>query len=96
MASNDILMQICKCFPFGEAEEEPSLRNNRTRVKIDRTMIGNPTDFRHTVHGTGGGNLQNLSEQMGSKGGEGVRRSSLPVSPLLINAIDLEDANRRQ
>ena len=40
--------------------------------------------------------FQNLSEQMGSKGGEGVRRSSLPVSPLLINAIDLEDANRRQ
>ena len=34
------------------------MRNNRTRVKIDRTMIGNPTDFRHTVHGTGGGNLQ--------------------------------------
>ena len=53
-----LLLQICKCFPFGEAEEEPSLRNNRTRVKIDRTMIGNPTDFRHTVHGTGGGNLQ--------------------------------------
>ena len=21
-------------------------------------MIGNPTDFRHTVHGSGGGNLQ--------------------------------------
>ena len=50
--------QICKCFPFGEAEEEPSLRNNRSRIKIDRSMIGNPTDFRHTVHGTGGGNLQ--------------------------------------
>ena len=28
------------------------------RIKIDRSMIGNPTDFRHTVHGTGGGNLQ--------------------------------------
>lgn len=96
MASNDILMQICKCFPFGEAEEEPSLRNNRSRIKIDRSMIGNPTDFRHTVHGTGGGNLQNLQMQMGSKGGEGSRTSSLPVSPLLINAINLDEVNRRQ
>lgn len=34
--------------------------------------------------------------QMGSKGGEGSRTSSLPVSPLLINAINLDEVNRRQ
>ena len=56
-------------------------------------MVPNPIRIIHNVTISV---FQNLQMQMGSKGGEGSRTSSLPVSPLLINAINLDEANRRQ
>ncbi len=46
---SEVLVQMFRCCV---AEEDPSHQLGRRR--IDRSMIGHPTDFRHTAHiGTG-------------------------------------------
>nr|XP_046920263.1 CDC42 small effector protein 2-like isoform X2 [Dermatophagoides farinae]XP_046920264.1 CDC42 small effector protein 2-like isoform X2 [Dermatophagoides farinae]XP_046920265.1 CDC42 small effector protein 2-like isoform X2 [Dermatophagoides farinae] len=59
-----------QCFTCG------IVANNRpqtTRRRIDRSMIGNPTNFRHTAHVGGSGDMSNhirtIQNQMASKGG---------------------------
>ncbi|UYV62177.1 RAD18 [Cordylochernes scorpioides] len=62
------------------------------RRRIDRSMIGSPTNFRHTAHvGSGDGNmhisLDSLQNQMASKGGY---EYALPVN-VQISAVDVKN-----
>ncbi|KAI2800977.1 E3 ubiquitin-protein ligase rad18 [Blomia tropicalis] len=62
-----------QCFSCCVADRPP------TRRRIDRSMIGNPTNFRHTAH-VGSNDMsshfRSLQHQMASKGGY----ESLPSS----------------
>lgn len=77
--------------------EQPQPTKRRRR--IDATMIGNPTDFRHTGH-IGSGEmatkqnvcLSSLQNQMKSKGGYD---HTSPVD-IHLNVVDLPDRNNRQ
>ena len=89
---------------------DPEPRNVR-RPRIDRSMIGNPTDFRHTAHigstdvygssnntssGNGNGdNLGLLQSQMKSKGGYSVMCHPVPYVPHIINARNLDEVRRK-
>ena len=89
---------------------DPEPRNVR-RPRIDRSMIGNPTDFRHTAHigstdvygssnntsGNGNGdNLGLLQSQMKSKGGyNSVLCHPVPYVPHIINARNLDEVRRK-
>ncbi|XP_076356388.1 CDC42 small effector protein Spec2 [Tachypleus tridentatus] len=57
-----------QCFTCCMTDQPPPKRRRR----IDRSMIGSPTNFRHTAHvGSGDGSAQvnRLQNQMASKGG---------------------------
>ncbi|XP_065063906.1 CDC42 small effector protein 2-C-like [Rhopilema esculentum] len=61
---------VMLCFPCCEEEQPPP----RRRPKIDRSMIGEPTGFKHTGHiGSGevatGFDIHSVQDQMQSKGG---------------------------
>jgi hypothetical protein len=78
--SRDVLVQMFQCCL---ADEQSAGAATVQRHKIDRTMIGNPTDFRHTAHigsaDVGGGGVggdtpaapdfNQIQNQMRSKGG---------------------------
>ncbi|XP_068711588.1 CDC42 small effector protein 2-like isoform X2 [Montipora capricornis] len=72
------MSELWVCFPCCVAEQ-PQPRRRR----IDRSMIGMPTDFKHTGHiGSGdmasGSDLGSIQGQMQSKGGyQGI---SVPVT----------------
>ncbi|KAK6184870.1 hypothetical protein SNE40_007233 [Patella caerulea] len=76
--------------------EQPQPKRQRRR--IDRSMIGAPTDFRHTTHvGSGdvsnnASNLNSIQGQMSSKGGYDHH-----VSPghLQLDVVDLPTRNNR-
>lgn len=78
-------------------------RNVRNRPRIDRSMIGSPTDFRHTAHlGSsdvyGGGNSDNfglLQTQMKSKGGYSAMVNQVPYVPHIMNARNLDEVRRK-
>jgi len=86
--------------------------NNRPRARprIDRSMIGHPTDFRHTGHiGTNdmsnnaspeqnkqSDNVGLLQNQMMSKGGySDTMCNSVPYVPHIINARSLDEVRRK-
>jgi len=64
-----------------------------SRPRIDRSMIGNPTNFQHTGHiGSGDtGAAGTMKAQMQSKGGHG----STDDGPVVINALPLDEAQKR-
>ena len=80
------------------------------RPRIDRSMIGNPTDFRHTAH-IGSNDFysnsvalqQNSSDsfgllqtQMKSKGGYNLCNSApVPYVPHIVNARALDEVRRK-
>lgn len=71
-----------QCFTCGSVADRPS----QTRRRIDRSMIGNPTNFRHTAHVGGTDDMSNhirsLQNQMASKGGYDLAipvKVSIPV-----------------
>merc|ERR1712113_529218 len=74
-----LVVQIFTCCI--EGSDEP-IRN--TRPRIDRSMIGQPMDFRHTAH-IGQDNFSNndnmglLQTQMKSKGGYNVITNAVPM-----------------
>ena len=80
-----------------EGSDEP-IRN--TRPRIDRSMIGQPMDFRHTAH-IGQDNFSNndnmglLQTQMKSKGGYNVITNAVPYVPHIINARALDEVRRK-
>ncbi|KAH9420565.1 CDC42 small effector protein Spec2 [Dermatophagoides pteronyssinus] len=63
-----------QCFTCGIVTNRPQPTRRR---RIDRSMIGNPTNFRHTAHVGGGGDgsaemsnhIRTIQNQMASKGG---------------------------
>lgn len=76
------------------------------RPRIDRSMIGNPTDFRHTAHigssdyssHSGQQSMDNfglLQSQMKSKGGYSEYSNSVPYVPHIINARSLDEVRRK-
>jgi len=72
-------------------------RPPRKRRRIDLSMIGNPTDFKHTGH-IGAGDMCNttydlgvVQSQMQSKGGF---EHSTPVA-IQLNVIDLQDTSAK-
>jgi len=77
-------------------------RNVRSRPRIDRSMIGSPTDFRHTAHigsndvyGGSNDNFGLLQTQMKSKGGYSVMVNQVPYVPHIINARNLDEVRRK-
>eukprot|EP00045_Choanoeca_perplexa_P003964 m.34612 g.34612 ORF g.34612 m.34612 type:complete len:138 (+) comp12325_c0_seq1:310-723(+) len=84
-------------FPCLTVEEE------QPRRRFDKSMIGDPADFRHTGHIGSGDTSQALSTvktQMGSKGGD--PEGSTPeasagpsTSPAVAGAIDLSEAQAK-
>ena len=77
-----------------EAGDEPA-----RRPRIDRSMIGQPMDFRHTAH-IGQDNFSNdnmglLQTQMKSKGGYNVITNNVPYVPHIINARALDEVRRK-
>lgn len=73
-----------QCFTCG-VEDRP-----QNRRRIDRSMIGNPTDFRHTAH-VGSGDMSNhirsIQHQMASKGGYDY---AIPVN-VSIPVVDVKN-----
>lgn len=68
-ASATMTSVFIQCFK----PQEAPISNRRV---IDRSMIGNPTNFQHTAHiGSndvdGGSNLKSMESQMQTKGGYG-------------------------
>ncbi|KAG5680832.1 hypothetical protein PVAND_010314 [Polypedilum vanderplanki] len=75
--TGDIMFQLFSC-----CMQQPSpTRRHHSRIRIDRSMIGNPTNFVHTAHiGSNDAELssQHLSiiqGQMQSKGGYDINSS---------------------
>lgn len=68
----------------------------RRRPRIDRSMIGQPTDFRHTAH-IGSGDMSNGSSTLNSVQGQmqtkGGYEYVTPVS-IHLNTIDLPVRNQ--
>jgi len=101
-----LMGQMFTCCMLGDDQN-----NVRPRPRIDRSMIGNPTDFRHTGHiGTSDmlnsnaqSNEQNkqsdnvglLQNQMMSKGGYSDYSNSVPHIPHIINARSLDEVRRQ-
>ena len=50
MGSSEILVQMFKCCITDEQSAGAAAANAANRRRIDRSMIGSPTDFRHTAH----------------------------------------------
>ncbi|KAG8191362.1 hypothetical protein JTE90_006106 [Oedothorax gibbosus] len=77
-----------QCFSCCITQEPPPPTTRRHR--IDRSMIGSPTNFRHTAHvGSGDMNvhLNSLQHQMASKGGY---EYAIPVN-VHISVVDLKN-----
>ncbi|UXI18197.1 Dynactin subunit 4 [Sarcoptes scabiei] len=78
---SEILIQ---CFTCGISDRP------QTRRRIDRSMIGNPTNFRHTAH-LGSSDMSNhipsVQHQMASKGGYDL---ALPVK-VSIPCVDVKN-----
>jgi len=72
------------------AEQEQDQR--RRRPRIDRSMIGKPTDFRHTGHvgSSDLGSITSLQSQMRGKGGDHIH---IQV-PHIINARNIHEIQR--
>ncbi|KAL0269740.1 UNVERIFIED_CONTAM: hypothetical protein PYX00_007374 [Menopon gallinae] len=75
--AGEIWLQWFGCCTNQAAQQRKRQAVRRTRPRIDRSMIGNPTNFQHTVH-IGSGDIQTenshlnaLQSQMQSKGGYG-------------------------
>lgn len=64
------------------------------RPRIDRSMIGQPTNFQHTGHiGSGDtGAAGTMKSQMQSKGGHGDAGHG---GPAVVNALPIEEAQKR-
>ena len=91
-----VMGQMFTCCIMGDNEIRSS-----SRPRIDRSMIGNPTDFRHTAH-IGSSDFQQpqdnfslLQTQMKSKGGYNVMCNSVPYVPHIINARALDEVRRK-
>ncbi len=89
---SDVLVQMFKCC----VSDGTDLHHPHRR--IDRSMIGSPTDFRHTAHigasdltsSTAGASDPGALAQMRSKGGYGDATSSL-----IENARSLDDLRKK-
>ena len=107
MSSGEIWVTMFGCCV---APENTVSGHRHHRPRIDRSMIGNPTDFRHTAHigssdvygssnnssGNGNGdNLGLLQSQMKSKGGYSVMCHPVPYVPHIINARNLDEVRRK-
>jgi len=83
--AGEFWFQLFSCVAEQEQEQ-------RRRPRIDRSMIGQPTDFRHTGHvgSTDLGSISSLQNQMRGKGGEAV---NLQV-PHILNARSIHEVQR--
>eukprot|EP00043_Microstomoeca_roanoka_P011986 m.113379 g.113379 ORF g.113379 m.113379 type:complete len:96 (-) comp15356_c5_seq1:32-319(-) len=79
-------------FSLGCMSEEPQPRRRR----IDRSMIGAPTNFVHAGHiGTGDtSQLSQVKDQMSSKGDTNTAAVET-TSTVVSNALSLEDAQKQ-
>lgn len=96
---SEVLVQLFKCCAADDGEQQHAMRR-----RIDRSMIGHPTDFRHTGHigtndlnSSGGSSpdnsLDRMQGQMRSKGGyEGANVVSVPH---IVNARAIDEARRK-
>jgi len=78
---------------FGSCVTEQTPQDHR-RPRIDRSMIGQPTDFRHTGHvGSSdvGSGLDAMQGQLGGKGGEPVNIQVAQV----MNARPIHELRRQ-
>nr|XP_040570370.1 CDC42 small effector protein 2-A-like [Lepeophtheirus salmonis]ADD24369.1 CDC42 small effector protein 2-A [Lepeophtheirus salmonis]ADD38356.1 CDC42 small effector protein 2-A [Lepeophtheirus salmonis] len=96
---SEVWIQMFRCCA---TQEVPS----SSRRRIDRSMIGNPTDFRHTAHiGTNDLDSQEedphnrstdyLTHQMNSKGGYGPDQKVQIRVPHIVNARSLDEIRRK-
>lgn len=83
--AGEFWFQLFSCVAEQEQEQ-------RRRPRIDRSMIGQPMDFRHTGHvgSTDLGSISSLQNQMRGKGGDQV---NLQV-PHILNARSIHDVQR--
>jgi len=74
------------------AEQE---QDQRRRPRIDRSMIGQPMDFRHTGHvgSTDLGTMTSLSSLQGQMRGKGGEQISMQV-PHILNARSVHEIQR--
>lgn len=72
---NDVWIQLFSCCFHSPQSPHRPVRRHHQRLKIDRSMIGNPTNFVHTGHigstdvEMSSHHLTVLQSQMQSKGG---------------------------
>ncbi|XP_064644977.1 CDC42 small effector protein 2-like [Lineus longissimus] len=88
-----MMSEVMVCFTCCITEQPQPAK--RRRPNIDRSMIGLPTDFRHTGHiGSGemsnGTQLNSIQKQMSSKGGYEY------VSPVQVDLKVVEVQNQRE
>ncbi|XP_047003902.1 CDC42 small effector protein homolog [Schistocerca americana] len=73
--AGEMWVQWFSCCINQPAAQQRKRQQRRTRQRIDRSMIGEPTNFQHTCHiGSGdadiaNSHLQAIQNQMQSKGG---------------------------
>lgn len=78
-AVSEVWVQMFRCC-VTEEHTHHHHPHRRNRPRIDRSMIGNPTDFRHTAHvgandissSSFGSNPRDIQSIMNSKGGGGI------------------------
>ncbi|XP_023322538.1 CDC42 small effector protein 2-A [Eurytemora carolleeae] len=90
--AGEFWFQLFSC--VAEQEQEQT----RRRPRIDRSMIGEPMDFRHTGHvgSTDLGCIPSFQSQMSGKGGEQVNlqiRCLIQV-PQILNARSIHELQR--
>jgi len=83
--AGEFWFQLFSCVAEQEQEQ-------RRRPRIDRSMIGQPMDFRHTGHvgSSDLGSIGSLQTQMRGKGGESI---NIQV-PHILNARSIHDIQR--
>ena len=94
---NEFWIQFTNCFTSCCLEEARNDPRKQRRIRIDRSMIGNPSNFVHTHHlGTDlhsetnnfNIHLQSLQKSMSSKGGY---ESSMPINSFQMKVIDVQN-----
>lgn len=84
---NEFWIQFFACCGLDE-QNDPRVTKKR-RIRIDRTMIGNPSNFVHTAHlGSESQNfnyMENLQRSMSSKGGYDLTAMPVNIQMKVIN-----------
>lgn len=79
----------CSCFGGGAASTQ-----TKKKPRIDKSMIGEPTNFEHTGHigSSDMGQMSSVSAQMQSKGGHTGETAAPPAASPVSNALPIKEA----